>query len=273
MRNLLLLLLTIISIKTTVQAQNICELLDTAYIDFCRHKDPENKLVFLKNFSFKWDHYSIEDNHETIILKERRKLFYKFFGKRDYRGRREQTWNLKPGTEFIDHPSVFIQGDSIIIMNHTASVGRFGSFYFGASYMSLFTFDGKTNRWKYNKGWRPDLEFRSATILDSLVNRSSELALEKIETLFEETSPITYMIADYFPTDNKSIKLFVPNGESPSRYRYKADFFVGFPEVELQGKEIIIKLKIIKSKHIKNKTSSNIIQTVVLRQTIDHISN
>ena len=233
------------------QEQDLTEILDIAYVDFCQHLDPSNKLLFPKNLTFfNSNSFAIEENHQTKNL----------INKKQYHSLRifpRKKWphNLKQDTYFIDTPTIIIKRDSIIVMNHSASVGAEGGFRYGYSYFSLFVFKKEKNKWLFEKGWKPELEFRMSTLFDSLLEHCRNKAINYIQIQSKKDDVVIYQVSDYCPTnyfnENQSNILSVPYGLDCSDFKKKADYYIAYPQVTFRGKRMTVTMRVIESAKYK----------------------
>ncbi|MBR5717032.1 MAG: hypothetical protein IKX59_10630 [Bacteroidales bacterium] len=229
------------------QEQDLNEILDIAYVDFCQHLDPSNKLFFPKNLTFfNSNSFAIEENHQTKNL----------IRKKQYHSLRSFPWkkwphNFKQDTYFIDTPTIILKRDSIIVMNHSAGVGAEGGFRYGYSYISLFVFNKEKNKWIFEKGWKPELEFRKSTLFDSLLEQCRNKAINYIQTQSKKDDVMIYQVSDYYPpnyfAENQPNILLVPYGIDCSDFKKKADYYIAYPQVTFRGKRMTISMRVIES--------------------------
>lgn len=239
------------------QERNLCELLDISYTIACQKLDPKNKLIFIKNETLFYNHYTIEDTHKTQIYREKRFIpqSKKFFSWFDWSNK------LRPGTEILEFPYVYLKNDSIIIMNHISIVLGNGRFAYGPSHFSLFVYDHDRNDWILNKNWIPDLQARISPNLNDLIEECRLKTINEIQKSESHKETKIYLISDYCPYSKNYEDQLVPKGHRLSRFKRKADYIIGYPEIYLCENRLIIKMKFIKSNDIKSYKKSGRYQT------------
>ena len=238
--------------------QDFYAMLDTAYVEFCKHKDPDNKLIFFKNRNY------LNYNGSYTIAKRKKGKLYK-----TYYAEKHKKFS---GKYCIDYPSVYFSEDSIYIVNHDLEIGDKGYFY-GYSYISLFTYDKFNNKWNISKGYAPSLEFRSESSVDKIAKQCFLKAIDAIKNKANGKSMSIYRIADncdgmLYLTEAEDIPC-VPYGKKLSEYKSKADFFIGYPEMTLDKDVFVVNFKIIKSEQVGKSFKLEDAQTISVSHKIN----
>lgn len=248
-RYIIFTLFLILSIK--ICGQDFYSMLDYSYIEYCRNNDAQARSIFVKNFSFYPPHdYSIEKNRKCKIYNEVKK-------------------NLKNGTLVLDFPTILLRKDSICIINHELEVCKTG-FHFGESYISWFVYDRSRAKWSYAIGGKPELESRNWNFNETLLKKCVKKAIDSILNQNSGKKISIYGIQDYFPiiNDNDINIPFLAFGENASVYKSKVDYFIGYPEINLNNDVLSVSIKIIKSSDMTTPSKLTNYQTVSVELNI-----
>ncbi|MBQ4450003.1 MAG: hypothetical protein II900_06185 [Prevotella sp.] len=249
-----LFLLLMISFGRVAYGQDFYAMLDTAYIEYCKHNDPNNDKIFFENWTY------LTPNGYTIAKQKKTRIY------KQHNGSHKDI----SGKYCIDYPSIYFSEDSIYIVNHDLQAND-KEFYFGISYISLFTYDRLNNKWNYSKGFIPELEFRNESSMQKMLKQCFLKAIDTIKKHSTENSISIYRISDCCGhlglTESDDIP-YIPYGEELSNYKSKADYFVGYPEITLNKDVFCVSFKIIRSDQIGKSFKLDDAQTVSVSHNI-----
>lgn len=265
------LLLCLLALSNTcLMGQDLCSILDSAYIEFDQHQYPETKLLFIKNWAlYKEGGYAIEQNRESSEFRYVENDIVwdgsKFL---------EQDWHMPefaPKIELIDTPSVFFSGDTIYVQNRSLAVsGQY--FCWCPSFISLFVYDRNNGVWEHKKGFSPFLDFKFSGSLEDVIAEGIKKVINVIE-LNQDKKQSFFIISDYLQNHNFHEKICgyetLPHGFFTKENRDKADYFIGYPQFFLNRKEITITFRVIKSKDMKKRNFLKKSQVVTYTFNLD----
>lgn len=261
----ILILLSVVCVPVMGQVQNLRQLLDTAYTVY-----NSRNVYFAKKFSlYNPDQYSIERIKEVKdLVLGRRDLILTDSGKH-FKIKIHKKLDFDLNRSVLDFPSFFLYGDTILIYTTLLSPQKKG-FSYGTGECSLFVYNKATNRWQYDKSWRPELNFRSKCSFTDFTEICFRKAIEQIKNKGNK-NPKIFRIEEYWPGAYYNREhLTIPSGAKSSWFKKKADYFVGYPEATLDGNTITISLRIIESKDITDIENLKNYETVSITYDFSH---
>lgn len=238
--------------STCLFGQDLCTILDSAYIEFDQNFYPEIPKIFIKNWTlYKEDGYAIEQNQESFEFK---------FVENDiiWDGSKfiMQAWHMPFAAskiQIIDTPSFFFVGDTLCVQNRgMQSDGQY--FCYGDSFISVFVFNRNNGVWEHKTGYMPLLNFKFPDSFDEIISECIRKVINELKANNDQNESFL-LISDYLSRITYATELYgcriVPHGYIEKVYRSKVKYFIGYPQISLKGKVMTVSFRVIKSKSMR----------------------